>query len=180
MTLIRGKLSRVLASKSLSQASETAVDYSHSAKSSAPKELQAISGKLTPARLIEKIKLMTIQPRPLGPEKLAGRPNLYRVRQGNYWFAYSVDDEMRVVDIVKVGHRRNVYRWVDLLSISNSNPRALMCHQRPNCKPSRPLSIGPIVLQTFITKALHLSGQGGLTFARTRPLNPDLQKSKIG
>ena len=86
------------------------VDYSLSIKPSAAKELKAISDKATLTRLIEKIKSLATQPRPIGSEKLAGRPNLYRVRQGNYRVIYSVDDEKRVVDVVKAGHRRDVYR----------------------------------------------------------------------
>ena len=85
-------------------------DYSLSIKPSAAKELQAISDNATLIRLIEKIKSLATQPRPIGSEKLAGRPNLYRVRQGNYRVIYSVDDEKRVVDVVKAGHRRDVYR----------------------------------------------------------------------
>ena len=84
--------------------------YSLSIKPSAAKELQAISDKATLTRLIEKIKSLATQPRLSGSEKLAGRPNLYRVRQGNYRVIYSVDDQLRVVDVVKVGHRRDVYR----------------------------------------------------------------------
>jgi len=81
-----------------------------SIKPSAANELQAISDKATLTRLIEKIKSLATQPRPSGSEKLAGRPNLYRVRQGNYRVVYSVDDQSSVVDVVKVGHRRDVYR----------------------------------------------------------------------
>ena len=84
--------------------------YSLSIKPSAAKELQSISDKVTLTRLIEKVKSLATQPRPSGSEKLAGRPNLYRVRQGNYRVIYSVDDEARVVDVVKVGHRKDVYR----------------------------------------------------------------------
>ncbi len=84
--------------------------YSLSIKPAAAKEIQSISDKATLARLIEKVKSLATQPRPLGSERLAGRPNLYRVRQGNYRVIYSVDDESRVVDVVKVGHRRDVYR----------------------------------------------------------------------
>jgi mRNA interferase RelE/StbE len=86
------------------------VGYSLSIKPSAAKEFQSISGKATLTRLIEKVKSLATQPRPSGSEKLAGRPNLYRFRQGNYRVIYSVDDEARVVDVVKVGHGRNVYR----------------------------------------------------------------------
>ena len=84
-------------------------DYSLSIKPSAAKELQSISGKATLTRLIEMVKSLATQPRSSGSEKLAGRPNLYRVRQGNDRVIDSVDDETRVVDIVKVGHRRDVY-----------------------------------------------------------------------
>ncbi|WP_158218492.1 type II toxin-antitoxin system RelE/ParE family toxin [Synechococcus sp. 1G10] len=84
--------------------------YSLSIKPSAAKELQAVSDKATLSRLIEKIKSLETQPWLLGSEKLAGRPNLYRVRQGNHRVVYSVDDQSRVVDIIKVGHRRDVYR----------------------------------------------------------------------
>ena len=84
--------------------------YSLTIKSSAAKELQGVSDKTTLFLLIEKIKSLATQPRPSGSEKLAGRSNLYRVRQGNYRVIYSVDDQSRVVDVVKVGHRRDVYR----------------------------------------------------------------------
>ena len=69
-----------------------------------------MSDKAMLTRLIEKVKPLAIQPHPSGSEKLAGRPNLYRVRQGNDRVIYSVDDETRVVDVVKVSHRRDVYR----------------------------------------------------------------------
>jgi mRNA interferase RelE/StbE len=72
--------------------------------------IQTISDKATLTRLIDRIKSLATQPRPSGSEKLAGRPNHYRVRQGNYRVIYSVDDQERVVEVVKVGHRRDVYR----------------------------------------------------------------------
>jgi mRNA interferase RelE/StbE len=85
-------------------------EYSLRIKPSASKELRAISGKTTLSRLIERIKALAAEPRPQGAEKLAGRLNIYRVRQGDYRIVYSVDDQSRVVDVIKVGHRRDVYR----------------------------------------------------------------------
>jgi mRNA interferase RelE/StbE len=79
-------------------------------KPSAAKELQSISDKVTLTRLIDKIKSLATQLRPPGSEKLAGRTTLYRVHQGNYRVSDSVDDQERVVDVVKVGHRRDVYQ----------------------------------------------------------------------
>ena len=69
-----------------------------------------MSDAVTLARLIEKINSLASLPRPSGSEKLAGRKNLYRIRQGSYRLIYSVNDQLRVVDIVKIGHRRGVYR----------------------------------------------------------------------
>lgn len=85
-------------------------EYRLSIKRTASKELQVVSDKETLAKLIEKIKSLAVDPRPQWSEKLAGRSDLYRVRQGNYRVVYSVDDHDRLVDIVKVGHRRDVYR----------------------------------------------------------------------
>ena len=84
--------------------------YDLSIKPSAAKELQSLSDKTPLTRLIEKVKLLAAQPHPSESEKLAGRPNLYRVRQGNDRVIDSVDDETRAVDVVKVSHRRDVYR----------------------------------------------------------------------
>ncbi len=49
------------------------------------------------------------QPRPHGCQKLAGTP-YYRIRQGDYRVLYSIDDGERIVEIIKIGHRREVYR----------------------------------------------------------------------
>ena len=86
------------------------VEYSLTIKPSAAKELKAVADAATLARLIERIKSLASLPRASGSEKLAGRRNLYRIRQGSYRVIYSVDDLSRVVDVVKVGHRRDVYR----------------------------------------------------------------------
>ncbi len=85
-------------------------EYRLTIKPSAVKELKAVSDAVTLARLIEKINSLASLPRPSGSEKLAGRKNLYRIRQGSYRLIYSVNDQLRVVDIVKIGHRRDVYR----------------------------------------------------------------------
>jgi mRNA interferase RelE/StbE len=60
--------------------------------------------------LVIRIQALSTDPRPPGCEKLSGHPDRYRVRQGDYRVVYSVDDVERVVLVVKVGHRREVYR----------------------------------------------------------------------
>ena len=84
--------------------------YRLSIKRSAVKELEAIAQKADLQRLVARIEALASDPRPPGCEKLAGHSDRYRVRQGNYRVVYSVDDAQRVVLVVKVGHRREVYR----------------------------------------------------------------------
>jgi len=55
------------------------------------------------------IRSLADQPRPPGVAKLSGQER-YRVRQGDYRVVYSIQDEERTVWVVKVAHRREVYR----------------------------------------------------------------------
>ena len=60
-------------------------------------------------RIVARIEALAHAPRPVGSIKLAGG-NAYRIRVGDYRVIYAVADELLVVLIVKVGHRREVYR----------------------------------------------------------------------
>ncbi|MBM4133624.1 MAG: type II toxin-antitoxin system RelE/ParE family toxin [Nitrospira sp.] len=82
--------------------------YSLLIKKSAEKELRGLP-KADLARIVERIRSLAQQPRPAGCEKLSGQDR-YRVRQGDYRIVYSVDDEQKVLEVVKIGHRREVYR----------------------------------------------------------------------
>jgi mRNA interferase RelE/StbE len=77
-------------------------------KPSAAKELEAISTK-DRRKVISKIEALAGEPRPHGCEKLSGQEH-YRVRQGDYRVVYGIDDAAQTVLIVKIGHRRDVYR----------------------------------------------------------------------
>ncbi|MDC8448180.1 MAG: type II toxin-antitoxin system RelE/ParE family toxin [Nitrospira sp.] len=83
--------------------------YSVVIKRSAEKELKALpSGDLK--RLIIRIRGLAQQPRPPGCEKLSGESERYRIRQGDYRIVYGIDDAAHRVEVVKIGHRREVYR----------------------------------------------------------------------
>jgi mRNA interferase RelE/StbE len=82
--------------------------YSLRIKRSAEKELRRIP-KTDLRRIVDRIDSLAADPRPQGCEKLFG-DNVYRIRQGDYRILYTVDDDERVVEIIKVGHRREVYR----------------------------------------------------------------------
>ena len=77
---------------------------------STSKELRMTYGKATLSRLIERIRALAAEPRPQGADNLPGRSSIYRVRQGDYRTIYSVDDESLLVDVFRVGHRRDVHR----------------------------------------------------------------------
>lgn len=77
-------------------------------KPSAVKELEALPLK-DRRRVVARLRGLSDQPRPPGREKLTGR-DLYRVRQGNYRILYEVQDHDLTVAIIKIGHRRDVYR----------------------------------------------------------------------
>jgi len=79
-------------------------------KPSAAKEVEAIGGKRDRQRAVFQIRALALKPRPVGCEKLAGIEGRFRIRQGNYRVVYFVDDTARTVEVVKVGHRREVYR----------------------------------------------------------------------
>lgn len=77
-------------------------------KPSAVKEIEAIPLKKDRQRIIERIGKLAVNPRPFGCEKLSGQDK-YRLRQGRYRILYSIADQDLVVQVVKVGHRKDVY-----------------------------------------------------------------------
>jgi len=77
-------------------------------KPSAGKEIEALP-KQDRRRMVAKITSLARDPRPPGSEKLSGHDR-YRLRQGNYRILYEIQDLDLIVVVVKVGHRRDVYR----------------------------------------------------------------------
>ena len=79
-------------------------------KPSAAKEIDAIGAKKDRQRIVARILALADEPRPVGCEKLAGAEGRYRVRQGQFRVVYAINDTSHTVEVVKVGHRREVYR----------------------------------------------------------------------
>ena len=82
--------------------------YNVLTKPSAAKELEAVPRK-DRLRIIQKIRTLVGNPRPIGCEKLSGREQ-YRLRQGRYRIVYSISDAERTVLVVKIAHRKQAYR----------------------------------------------------------------------
>lgn len=51
-------------------------------------------------------------PYPQGSERLSGSDPIYRIRVGDYRLLYTIDEEDRTVTVVRIGHRRDVYRGI--------------------------------------------------------------------
>jgi len=77
-------------------------------KRSAAKELEGLPPKIR-RQVAAKVAGLAVTPRPQGVEKLSGQEK-YRIRQGDYRVLYSIDDTAETVTVVKIGHRRDVYR----------------------------------------------------------------------
>ena len=79
-------------------------------KPSAAKEIETVDQKKDRQRIVAGIRSLADDPRPPGCEKLAGEDDRYRIRVGRYRVIYAVGDAQLVVFVVRVGHRKGVYR----------------------------------------------------------------------
>ena len=85
--------------------------YELAFRRSVAKDLRAIP-KRDVARILERIRRLASDPRPPGCEKLSGMER-YRIRQGAYRILYEIEDNTVTVTVVKVAHRREMYRRRD-------------------------------------------------------------------
>ena len=73
------------------------------------KVLDGLPGDLR-VRLVRKLLALEANPRPAGVEKLSGMDGIYRVRVGDWRIVYAIRDRELVVIVIRIGHRREVYR----------------------------------------------------------------------
>ena len=73
----------------------------------AAKQLDKLPHKISD-ELIEAIQVLADNPRPHGCKKLKGRTG-YRIRKGNYRIIYDILDKILLIDIIAVGHRKDIY-----------------------------------------------------------------------
>ena len=78
-------------------------------KQSAQKELKKLQKK-TISRILQIIETLPDKPHPPGSRKLHGAEYTYRLRAGNYRIIYSVYSDILMIEIVRIGHRREIYR----------------------------------------------------------------------
>lgn len=82
--------------------------YELRVRPSVAKDLRGIP-KADVKRILTRIETLRDDPRGPGSEKLSGA-ELYRIRQGIYRIVYEVHDAWITVEVIRVGHRGEVYR----------------------------------------------------------------------
>jgi len=85
------------------------VSYTIEFRPSARRDLKSLSGEIL-RRVARKIDSLADDPRPPGAEKLSGSESSYRVRVGHYRVLYEIRDEVLLIAVVRVRHRREAYR----------------------------------------------------------------------
>lgn len=83
--------------------------YQTEFSSSARRQLKKLPSDIQ-LEIREAVNQLATTPRPMGIEKMSGNEDLYRIRVRDYRIIYEIYDEVLVVVVVKVGHRREVYR----------------------------------------------------------------------
>jgi len=61
-------------------------------------------------KIVSLIKELEKFPRPIGCKKLHALKNWYRIRYGNYRIVYSISDNILTVEIIRIAHRKDVYK----------------------------------------------------------------------
>jgi mRNA interferase RelE/StbE len=76
---------------------------------SAARELRSLP-KSRQRNLARRIDTLEADHLPVGAKKLEGEAKLYRLRSSDYRIIFQIDDDSKTITIVKIGHRRDVYR----------------------------------------------------------------------
>ncbi|MDJ0575963.1 MAG: type II toxin-antitoxin system RelE/ParE family toxin [Xenococcaceae cyanobacterium MO_234.B1] len=78
-------------------------------KQSAKKELKKLDKQIIP-RILQAVENLANNPYSSGSKKLIGSDSIYRIRVGDYRIVYNIKSSVLIIEIIKVGHRREIYR----------------------------------------------------------------------
>jgi mRNA interferase RelE/StbE len=84
-------------------------DYTVVFARSARKELENLDPQVA-RRILKQVEALVAEPRPSGVVKLEGATDLWRIRVGQWRVVYRISDRDRLVDVIAVRHRSDVYR----------------------------------------------------------------------
>ena len=100
---------RIKRSSFLGRKQKKKLAYSIEIRRKALKELSKLPKK-EQLRVKEAIDSLSQEPRPQGVKKLADKSNYWRIRVGKYRVVYHIEDDKLIVIIIKISHRKEVYR----------------------------------------------------------------------
>jgi mRNA interferase RelE/StbE len=78
-------------------------------KNSAQKELRKAQREVIP-RILEAVESLVSNPLPTGVRKISGSDYTYRIRIGEYRIVYSVISHDLIIEVIRVGHRKDIYK----------------------------------------------------------------------
>lgn len=84
-------------------------EYRIDVSATAERQLRKLEPEVR-ARMIDAIKNLASNPRPRRSRKLRGYEDVFRIRKGVFRIIYSIEDDRLLIIILKVGHRREIYR----------------------------------------------------------------------
>ena len=83
--------------------------YKVEVKKSALKDIEKLDRKIV-AQIFRKIESLANNPRPIQSLKLSGSERSHRLRIGSYRILYQIDDDLKLITIFAVGHRKDIYK----------------------------------------------------------------------
>ena len=69
-------------------------------------------GRKDAEAVMERLDVLKNTPRPKGVDKIKSTEGMWRVRQGDYRIVYSIDDNQKIITVLDIDHRKQVYRWL--------------------------------------------------------------------
>ncbi len=62
------------------------------------------------SRIINAVEILSENPVPTNCKKLIGSDHIYRIRVGDYRILYSIENDLLLIEIIRVGHRKDIYK----------------------------------------------------------------------
>jgi mRNA interferase RelE/StbE len=84
--------------------------YTVQLKPAAERNLKKIKDKAVLRRIAKAIEGLQTNPKPTAVKALQGNDSIFRIRVGDYRILYTIEDRARVVLVIRIGHRREIYR----------------------------------------------------------------------
>ena len=78
-------------------------------KNSARNELKKLSRKVVP-KILKAVESLSTNPFPAGVRKISGSEYAYRIRVGDYRIVYNIISSILVIEVIRIGHRKNIYK----------------------------------------------------------------------